>query len=472
MKQRKQKHKDRGRRWTECDGCGPEELGMPVLQLRVAGIDVGSKEHWVCAPTVDATAREVAVFGCTTPEVEELAAWLKERGITSVAMESTGVYWIPLHEILEREGFQVLLVSTRELARVPGRKKTDNVDCKWIQRLHSCGLLRGSFRPPEQICKLRTLVRDKGVLLEERADWLRRIQKTLDQMNVRVHRAVSDIQGKTGMAIIRAIVAGQRDSAQLAKLRDPACRLSEEEIAQELTGHWREDYLFSLQKFLRMYDGVCEVIADYEKEILRVAAVLQREDRQDESAPPLGNRNKAKKIVQRGEELLRQTLFRVSGADLSSIDGVGVGVTEAVLSEYGPDLTRFPDEKAFISHLTLAPRQEVTGGKPIRRRRRRGTASSRVREALLSAVQSLQHSSTALGAYFRHLKHKHGPGIAGFATARKLATLIYRMLRHGRAYVDEGCEAAEQRYVQLRLRNLKTAAAQCGYQLTPAQENA
>ena len=214
--------------------------GFPVLWRNVAGIDLGSKSHWVCAQTVDGQGREVREFGATTPELEKMAAWLQERKVVSVAMESTGVYWIAPQEVLENHGLEVLLVNPRELARVPGRPKTDRIDCKWIQRLHSCGLLRGSFRPKEQITMIRTLVRDNRNLVAEKADWIRRMQKSLGQMNVRVHRAVADLDGKTGMTIIRAIVAGERDARVLAQYRDPRCRQSEEQIAEQLSGHWRE----------------------------------------------------------------------------------------------------------------------------------------------------------------------------------------------------------------------------------------
>ena len=234
--------------------------GFLVLRGDVAGIDVGSGEHWVCAPARTGRGREVAVFAATTPGVEQLAAWLKDRGVTSVALESTGVYWIAPHELLEAHGFEVVLVDTRQVGRVPGRTKTDRRDCEWIQRLHSCGLLRGAFRPGEQVCMLRTLVRDKGTLIAERADWVRRMQKTLDHMNVRVHRAVADVDGATGMAILRAIVAGERDPHQLARLRDPRCRKSEAQIAEQLTGHWRADHLFSLQQAVKMYDALSDTI--------------------------------------------------------------------------------------------------------------------------------------------------------------------------------------------------------------------
>src|SRR5215831_3669380 len=221
----KDKHKDRSDRRRTIDG-------LPIVRHKVAGMDIGSQRHWVCAPTEEGSQREVADFGATTPELIRMAQWLKQRKVESVAMESTGVYWIAPHEVLEAEGLEVVLVDTRRLAQVPGRdKKSDPSDCEWIQRLHSCGLLKGSFRSKEAVCMLRTLVRDKANLVAEAGDWLRRMQKSLDQMNVRVHRAVADINGSTGMAIIRSIVEGERDARKLAQLRDPRCRKSEEEIA-------------------------------------------------------------------------------------------------------------------------------------------------------------------------------------------------------------------------------------------------
>jgi transposase len=444
-----------------------EPDGIPVLRRNAAGVDIGSQSHWVCAPTVDGNGREVQEFGATTPELEKLAQWLQQRKVESVAMESTGVYWIALHEVLEARGLQVLLVCTRDLAQVPGRKKTDRIDCKWIQRLHSCGLLKGSFRPAEQICMLRTLVRDKSTLMAERADWIRRIQKSLDQMNVRVHRAVSDIEGATGMAIIRAIVDGERDPAKLAQLRDPGCRKSAEQIAEQLSGHWREDHLFSLAQGMKMHDAISERIQAYEKEILRQLANLEPPENRDQTAPALQNPNKAKMIRQRGEEPMRQAFYRMSGADLTTIDAVGVGVVQVVLTEYGPDLSRFPTEKHFVSHLTLAPKQPVSGGKPVKKKKR-GSASSRVAAALRSAALSLRHSQTALGAFFRRTANRLGGDVAAFATARMLAIRIYRLLRWGHAYVDEGAEAYEQRYHAARINRLQTTAAQLGYALVAA----
>ena len=441
--------------------------GLPLIRQNVAGIDLGSERHWVWAPTPDGNGREIADFGATTPEPVRMAEWLKARQVETVAMESTGVYWIAPHEILEGQGFQVLLVDTRQLARVPGRdKKTDPTDCEWIQRLHACGLLRGSFRPEETVCMLRTLVRDKANLVAESGDWVRRMQKSLDQMNVRVHRAVSDIDGVTGLAILGAIVGGERDAQKLAKLRDPRCRKSEKEIAEQLSGHWREDHLFSLPQTLEMYDAVQERIAAYEKEILGKLGDMERDELRGQTASPLPNAKKAKAIRKGGQEAKRQALFRMSGVAITQIDAVGVETVEVVLSEYGPDFTRFPTEKQFASHVTLAPHVPTSAGKPVKKKKR-NSASTRVAAALRMAALSLRHSQTALGAYYRRIAQRRGGDIAVFATARKLATLIFRLLRWGQPYVDEGADAYENRYRQMRIARLHDTAKQLGYHLAP-----
>ena len=439
--------------------------GFAVLRRDVAGIDVGSEAHWVCAPAREGDGREVAVFGATTPCLEQLAAWLRERGVTAVALESTGVYWVALHEILERHGFEVGLVDTRQLGRVPGRPKTDRRDCEWIQRLYGCGLLRGAFRPNEAICRLRTLVRDKATLVAERSDWVRRMQKSLDQMNVRVHRAVADLDGATGMAIVRAIVAGERNPQRLAALRDPRCHKSEAEIAEQLSGHWRDDHLFSLQQALKMHDAILERIADYEREMLRL---LREMAQRDDEAPPPTNANKAKAFKQRREDPLRQALYRMSGVDLTTIDAVGVETVSVIMSEYGADLARFPTEKHFVSHIRLAPHQAISGGKPVKKRKKPGSATARVGAALRMAAMSVRRSPSALGAYYRRVAQRAGADVAVFATARKLAQYIYRLLRWGHPYVDEGATAYERRYHEARVRRLATTAKQLGYSLISA----
>ncbi len=355
------------------------------------------------------------------------------------------------HKVAGIDLGSVMLVDTRQLARVPGRdKKSDPFDCEWIQRLHSCGLLMGSFRPKEAVCMLRTLVRDKGNLVAEAGDWLRRMQKSLDQMNVRVHRAVSDIDGVTGMAILRAIVDGERDARQLAKLRNPRCHKSEEEIAEQLSGHWREDHLFSLRQGLKMYDAIQERITDYEKEILQKLAKMEREECRGQEVPKSKKPQKGRAIQSRGAEPMRQALYRMSGVDLTGIDAIGVETVQVVLSEYGPDLSRFPTEKQFVSHVTLAPHKPTSAGKPVKKKKR-NSASTRVAAALRMAASSLRHSETALGAYYRHIARRIGGDVAVFATARKLATIIYRLLRWGQPYVDEGAQTYEQRYRENRI---------------------
>jgi len=389
--------------------------------------------------------------------------------VVSVALESTGVYWIVPHEMLEGAGLEVVLVDTRALGRVPGRPKSDRRDCEWLQRLHSCGLLRSAFRPAEPVCQLRTLVREKGTLVAERSDWLRRLQKSLDQMNVRVHRAVSDLDGVTGMAIMRAIVAGERDPHRLAALRHGRCQKSEAEIAEQLTGHWRADHLFSLQQGLKMYDTITERLADYEREIERQLAAMAPPDRRDAAAPPSLPPTKAQAIKKRGQDPLRHALYRVSGVDLTTIDAIGVETVSVVLSEYGADLRRFPTEKQFVSHVRLAPDHPTSGGKPVQHRKKPSSASARVGAALRMAALSLRHTQTALGAYYRRIAQRAGADVAVFATARKLAQSIYRLLRWGQPYVDEGAAAYEKRYHTARVKRLATTAKDLGYLLVSVE---
>jgi transposase len=396
-----------------------------------------------------------------------MAEWFQKRKVESIAMESTGVYWIAPHEVLEAKGFELLLVDTRQLARVPGRnKKTDRTDCEWIQRLHSCGLLSGSFRPKEDICILRTLVRDKGNLVAESGDWLRRMQKSLEQMNVRVHRAVADIDGATGMAILRAIANGERDPRKLAQLRDWRCHQSEAAIAEQLTGNWREDHLFSLRQSLKMYDAIQERIAAYNQEILRKLGEMKQGNGPAETVPVVNNPQKAKTIKKRGQETMRHALYRMAGVDLTSIDAIGVETIQIVLSEYGPDLSRFPTEKQFVSHATLAPHNPQSGGKPLKKKKRY-SASTRVAAALRMAALSQRNTQTALGAYYRHIARRIGADVAVFATARKLAKYIYRLLRWGQPYLDAGAAAYEKKYQESRIKTLTAKAKQLGYQLTP-----
>jgi transposase len=434
---------------------------LSVTRANVAGIDLGSVEHYGACPPRHGQAN-VRVFGTSTPELAALADWLKAEGVESVAMESTGVYWIPIYELLEQRGLEVVLVDARQMKHVPGRK-TDMIDCQWLQLLHSCGLLRGSFRPADAFCRLRALVRQKAALIEEQSTWLLRMQKSLDQMNVRVHRAVSDISGTTGMAILRAIVAGERDPRVLAKLRDPRCSKSIRQIIDELTGNWREDHLFNLKEALAMYDFILQRIGSYEAEIQRILQDLASTANLG-AAPELNNPNKSKTMRRRGQEVMRQALYGACAADLTNIDGISISTAEVVLSELGPDVKAFPTEGHFVSFLKLSPKLALSGGKPIRKRPK-GTASTRVGAALRMAAVTLRNSQTALGAAYRRLARRKGASVAVFAIARKLATLIYRMLRYGTAYLDEGVEAYERRFQAARLHTCQQIAKQLGYKL-------
>lgn len=441
---------------------------LRVIRPDVAGIDIGSRQMHVAGSVSVDGQQEVRVFATTTEQIQECARWLKQQKVTSVAMESTGVYWIPVYEILESEGLEVLLVDTRPLSRAPGRK-TDVADCQWIQTLHSCGLLRSSYRPSEQIGELRTIVRQKAVLVAQQSDWLRRMQKCLDSMNVRVHHAVSDVNGVTGQAIIRAIVAGERDPVKLAELRDPACRKSKEQIAELLTGHWRSDHLKNLESGLKMFDFTAEMIAGYEREIEARLKQLTPEERTDKPAPPLVNRERMKGFKRRGENARRDALYQMVGVDLTAIDGIGVETAEILVSEYGTDLSKFETEKQFVAHLQLAPNQAISGGKPIKKRVSR-SKGGRAGQALRTAAVTVQRGKTALGAYYRRISRSKGATVAAFATARKLATLVFRLLRWGQSYVDIGQAAYEERYQASRLRSLTATAAQLGYQLTKTPE--
>jgi transposase len=440
------------------------------LRVNVAGIDVGASEHWVCGPEGEDGTAPVEVFGTTTPELERLADWLQAQGVESVAMESTSVYWIPVYELLESRGLEVVLVNARHLHGVPGRK-TDMRDCQWLQLVHSCGLLNGSFRPAEAICRLRALQREQATLVAERTRVVQRMQKALDQMNVQVHRAVSDLTGKTGLAMVRAIVAGERRPAVLAEFRDPRCKKSAQEIAAYLTGTWREEHLFNLQMGLRLFDQLERLIAEYDAQLARWLTELQPPERRPQAVPAHPNAAKEKAIRARGDQPLRTALWRVAGVDLTRIDGISSGAAQLVLTEVGLDLATFPDEHHFVSWLRLSPKTAISGGKPLPKRPK-GTGATRVAGVLRMAALSLRNSQTALGAALRRIARRKGGAVAIFATARKLAVLIYRMLRYGQDYVDQGAAAYEARFHRQRLSTLRSTALELGYHLVPVVDAA
>jgi len=436
---------------------------LPVVRPQVAGIDIGSAEHWVCGPARADGALNVRGFGTTTDALHALADWLVAQHVESVAMESTSVYWIPIYELLESRGMEVVLVNARQLHHVPGRK-TDVSDCQWLQLLHSCGLLRGSFRPTEAIARLRVLQRQVANLVAERTRCVQWMQKALDQMNVQVHRAVADLTGTTGMAMVRAIVAGERDPATLAAHRDRRCRKSVAEIARYLTGTWREEHLFTLASALRLYDTFGDEIAAFETRVLAELAALEPPERRAEPVPSHPNPTKEKAIRGRGEQPIRTTLWRFAGVDLTRLDGISIGVAKVVLTEVGPNLAAFPSEDDFVSWLRLCPRTPISGGKPLKKRRN-GLGANRIAGVLRMAATTVQRSKTALGASFRRIARHKGAAVAVFATARHLAKLIYRMLRFGQDYVDVGEQAYERRFQLRRLASLTEAARSLGFTL-------
>jgi transposase len=400
------KKKKRGKKATT------EVTQLRVIRTNVAGIDIGSTEHWVCGPPRGDGVPNVRRFATTTDQLHELTRWLHEQGVESVVMESTSIYWIPIYELLESRGMNVQLVNARQLHNVPGRK-TDVSDCQWLQLLHGCGLLRGSFRPVEAITRMRATYRHMDNLVAERTRCIQWMQKALDQMNVQVHRAVTDITGLTGMAILRAIVDGERDPLKLAAHRDRRCKKSKEQIACHLTGTWREEHLFSLGSALRLYDTVEREIAQCQSRLLEDLQALHPEERRKEPVPTHPNKTKASAIKRLGEHDLRTALWRFAGVDLTRIDGIGPGTAQVIISEVGADLARFPTENHFVSWLRLCSRTPISGGKPLKKRRN-GLGASRVSMALRNAATAVQRSGTALGASYRRVARRRGAGVAIF----------------------------------------------------------
>lgn len=442
-----------------------EGSALPIVHRHAAGIDIGSTFHMV-AVHGDSDPEPVRRFESFTGDLHRMADWLTHVGVTTVAMESTGVYWIPAFEILEARGFEVLLVNARDVKQVPGRK-TDVNDAQWIQRLHEHGLLRGSFRPRQQVATLRAFVRHRERLVEFAATTVQHMQKALLQMNVQLHHVVSDMTGVTGMHILRAIVAGERDPAVLAGLRDVRCQATGETIQAALTGNYRPEHVFALQQSLELYDVYQEKIRGCDakiEEALRLLAAT-RPVTPDRRADARASRSKR---PQKNEPRfdIRSALHTLLGVDLTQIHGVGPYAALKLVSECGTDMTRWPTAKHFTSWLTLAPGSKISGGKVLSSKTRR--SSNRAAHLLRLAALSVGRTSTALGAFYRRLAMRIGKAKAVTATARKLAILFYNTLRHGAAYVDPGATYYEERYRQRTLSNLRRRARSLGYQLVAA----
>jgi transposase len=440
--------------------------GFAVTQPHVAGVDIGSREHWVAGPPKADGTPNVRQFRTTSEGLFAIAQWLSEQAVESVAMESTGVYWIPLYELLESRNIKVVLVNARDFSHVPGRPKTDKLDCQWLQRLHSCGLLRGSFRPGAEFVGLRALHRQRANLIHERTRFIQWMQKSLDQMNVQVHHAVSDISGQTGMAIVRAIVAGKRQPEELAALRDPRCQKSAAEIAKHLTGTWKSEHLFNLARALALYDGNEAQVALYDVEIAGRLEQLRKEALAEAVVPTHPKPAKEKELRRAAGLATRTNLYRATGVDLTRIDGIGVDAAQLIVAELGMSADAFPDERHFVSWLRLCPRTKVSGGKALKTSRN-GLSANRIAGVLRMAALGASRSKTALGALFRRVSRSKGYTTAIFATARKLAQYVFRALRFGHDYVDIGEKAAEADYEARRLRSLQHEAKARGFALVP-----
>lgn len=436
---------------------------MPVIKAHAAGIDVGSDKMFVSVPT-DSTPTPVAVFGAFTPDLLELAAWLKECGVIHVAMESTGVYWIPLYELLEEQGFQVTLVAPN-YPRKPD--KSDIEDCQWLQYLHSVGLLRGSFRPPEAIRAIREILRHRAALIQQAAATIQRMQKSLTQMNLLLHNVLSDITGCTGIAIIDAILAGERNPRVLARFRNPRCKASVEVIEKSLTGHYRDEHLFTLRQSRQAYEFYQQQIATCDAEI---AAMLKR---LDDAEPPAQapapddpkKNSHVKNAVRLPHRSLRDEMIRVHGVDLTEIPGIGPNIVCTILAEAGRDLSSFPNADAFASWLKLSPRPRITGGKKVGRPWPSGEPPLAI--ALRQGAQTLHNSKTYFGEFYRKMRARFGSPIAIKATAHKLARILYTMITTKSRYDETRFALAQQRANQRALKRLHHQAARFGYVMTP-----
>jgi transposase len=433
---------------------------LEQISLNAAGIDIGAEEIFVAVPKGrdEETVRAFATF---TANLHQLADWLEACGIETVAMESTGVYWIPLYEILEARGFDVNLVNARHVKNVSGRK-SDVLDCQWLQQLHAYGLLQPSFRPSEGICAIRSLVRHRDMLIQYRAAHIQHMQKALHLMNVQLTNVLSDITGVTGMQIIRAIVAGERDRQVLASYRDRRCAKSELEIAKSLEGNYRREHLFALQQAVELYDF-------YDRQLQACDAELEAmynefEPPEQPGTPPPDPRTSKRRKNQPYFDL-SQSLYRLTGVDLTDIDGLDALLVQTILSEIGTDVKAWPTVKHFTAWLRLSPNNQVTGGKV----KRRGTqpTQNRAATAFRIGAQSLARSDSSGGAFYRRMRAKHGAPKAITAAAHRLARIVYFMLKRREPYRDRGADYYEQEYQARVLRNLKRKAAKLGMRLEP-----
>lgn len=445
---------------------------LAVTHRHAAGIDVHAAVHFVAVAAEDVPAGSmnpdgklppgVRKFGANTGDLEALAAWLKDCHVRTVAMESTGVYWIPLYDLLASQGFEVILVDPRQTKHAPGRPKSDVLDCQWIRRLHSYGLLTASFRPSDEIVRWRGFQRQREMLIRYAAQHVQHLQKVLEEMNVKLPEVVSDIVGQTGMKIIKDIVRGERDPLKLAKHRHESCKRTEAEIASALYGNWREEHLFALKQALRLYEFYQKQLRECDNQIEACLRGMADKSQGKPLPPSLRKRKPEKNEVRFGARAL---LFRMAGVDLTVLEGISETTALVILSEIGTDLSKFPHEKNFVSWLGLCPQHRGSAGKIFKRRTRRG--ANRAARALRMAAQGCHHAKNALGAFYRRIQARAGGPKAIVATARKIAERVYRLLKYGQEYVRQSQEAYEQAYQQRLVKSLAAKAAHLGYKLVP-----
>jgi len=437
---------------------------LPVIEPNAAGIDVGATQVFVAVPA-DRDPESIRSFETFTIDLERLADWLQQCRIQTVAMESTGVYWIPLFQILEKRNIAVCLVNARHIKNVPGRK-TDVEDCQWIQHLHSVGLLRGSFRPDDEICALRSLWRHRENLIQLATVHLQHMQKALDQMNLQIHHVISDLVGTTGLAIVDAILAGERNPHELAKLRDWRVKASEDTIAKSLVGDYREEHLYVLRQSLECYRTYQKMIHELDVKVKHRMGRLP--PRVDPTLKPLAKERNPRKTPRRTEPLdLRLELYRAFGVDLTQIPGINALTAQALLTEVGTTFARFPTAAAFCSWLRLCPEPKVSGGQVLSSKTR--PTKNRAALALRLAAQALHKSQTFLGDYFRRMKARLGPPKAITAVAHKLARIVYHMITRQQEY-DTTIFQEQERRVQDRKHNrLSAQARELGFQLVPVE---
>ncbi|HCF25820.1 MAG TPA: IS110 family transposase [Cyanobacteria bacterium UBA11049] len=434
---------------------------LNVLHVNACGIDIGSASHWVSVPP-ERDVQAVREFGCYTPDLMAMVAWLQHCQIETVAMESTGVYWIPVFQILEKRGFEVYLVNAQYIKNVTG-KKTDILDCQWIQQLHTYGLLHKSFRPDDETCALRSLVRHREMLLRYRASHVQHIQKALHQMNLKLMNVLSDVTGQTGLRILRDILAGVRDSHQLAKHRDHRCRRSEEDIAKSLEGDYRSEHLFALGQAVELYDIYTEKLQACDIEIEQHLARFQpRIDIEQYPLPP-STRPPAIKPKNDPPTDLRPALYQLAGVDLTQIDGLNILSIQTILAEVGTDMSKWRTVKHFTSWLGLCPHNQKTGGKIIRTKTKK--TDNRANLAFRQAAATLGRSKSALGVFYRRMKAKLGTPKAVVATAHKLARIVYHLLKYQVPFIAQSPEQEDAQYRERALRNLQRKAHKLGAKL-------